>query len=134
LGPFALRLAAGAAITAIDSDAKAAGALQKAARHTQGLKPVHVQTRDLFREPLTAAELGAFDLVVIDPPRAGAEAQSRQVAKSRLQRLVYVSCDPVTFARDAKILCGAGLNLSEVTPVDQFAWSRHVELVAAFSR
>jgi 23S rRNA (uracil1939-C5)-methyltransferase len=134
LGPFALRLAEAARVTAHDSDKAAVAALGVAHRHTQGLKPITAKPRDLFREPLTQFELSAFDAVVLDPPRAGAEAQARELAKAKVRRLVYVSCDPVSFARDAAILVAGGYRLERVVPVDQFAFSAHVELVAGFSR
>ncbi|HYP47029.1 MAG TPA: methyltransferase domain-containing protein, partial [Thermoleophilaceae bacterium] len=134
VGPFALRLAERARVTALDSDRPSVAALQQAVRNTQGLKPVSVQARDLFRNPLAPAELTPFDAVVLDPPRAGAEAQVRELAGTRIKTLVYVSCDPQTFSRDAAILCGAGWRLESVTPVDQFAWSTHVETVGVFRR
>jgi 23S rRNA (uracil1939-C5)-methyltransferase len=134
LGPFALRLAETARVTAHDSDKAAVAALGVAHRHTQGLKAIAAKPRDLFREPLTQFELADFDAVVLDPPRAGAEAQARELAKAKVRRLVYVSCDPVSFARDAAILVAGGYRLERVVPVDQFAFSAHVELVAGFSR
>jgi 23S rRNA (uracil1939-C5)-methyltransferase len=101
---------------------------------TQGLKTATVSRRDLFRDPLAPVELAPFDAVVIDPPRAGAEAQVREIAASKVKTLVYVSCDPKTFARDAKILVDAGFEPGIVTPVDQFAYSTHVEVVGVFRR
>jgi len=134
LGPFALRLAETARVTAHDSDKAAVAALAAAHRHTQGLKAVTARPRDLFREPMTQFELAGFDAVVLDPPRAGAEAQARELARAKVGRLVYVSCDPQSFARDAAILVAGGYKLESVTPVDQFAFSTHVELVGGFSR
>ena len=90
--------------------------------------------RDLFREPLVASELKDFDAVVFDPPRAGAEAQARQLAKSAVRTIIAVSCDPASLARDAEILTRGGYRLGAVTPVDQFKWSSHVETVAVFQR
>jgi 23S rRNA (uracil1939-C5)-methyltransferase len=84
--------------------------------------------------PLNAAELNRFDAVALDPPRAGAEAQARQLALSKVPRLAYVSCDAGSFARDAAILVNGGYRVSTVTPVDQFLWSSHIELVAGFAR
>jgi 23S rRNA (uracil1939-C5)-methyltransferase len=133
IGPFALRLAESARIHAVDSDRAAIAALSDAVRHASGLKPIDVKTRDLFRDPLTARELD-FDAVVFDPPRAGAEAQARELAQSRVPRVVAVSCDPHTFARDASILVAGGYRLDSVTPLDQFAYSPHVEIVGAFAR
>jgi 23S rRNA (uracil1939-C5)-methyltransferase len=130
VGPFALRLARAARITAVDSDQAALDALKRAASATPGLKPVTVQTRDLFRRPFAAAELKSFDAVVFDPPRQGAQAQARELAASRVPVVVAVSCDAETFARDAKILVDGGYRLETVTPVDQFRYSPHVEIVA----
>jgi 23S rRNA (uracil1939-C5)-methyltransferase len=134
LGPFSLRLAETARVFAADSDRAAIAALQRAVRHTQGLKPVIAVSRDLFREPLVPNELNQYDAVVFDPPRAGAEAQARELARSKVKTVVGVSCEPKTFARDAAILVAGGYRLVEVTPVDQFAWSMHVELVGVFRR
>lgn len=133
VGAFALRLAERAKVSAFDSSAPAVAALTAAAK-APGLKPVVAQARDLFRWPLVAEELKNFDFVVLDPPRQGAEAQARELARSKVKRVAYASCDPETFARDAKILCGAGFTLREVTPVDQFRYSPHVELVGVFGR
>jgi 23S rRNA (uracil1939-C5)-methyltransferase len=132
IGTFALRLAERARITAADNDAPAIKALQAA--RGDGLKPIEAQTRDLFRRPLMAAELKDFDAVVFDPPRQGAEAQSRELAKSTVPLAVAVSCDAASFARDARILVDGGYRLAEVTPVDQFRYSPHVEIVAKFVR
>jgi 23S rRNA (uracil1939-C5)-methyltransferase len=134
VGPFALRLAENAKVSAFDNDKAAIASLQKAVRSTQGLKPVVSAYRDLFREPLTAIELREFDGLVFDPPRAGAEEQAKEVATSGVKSVVAVSCDPTTFARDAKILVDGGYRLVTVTPVDQFAWSTHVEIVGVFRR
>ncbi len=133
VGPFALRLAAGKArVTALDSNADAVNALQKAVTATTGLKPITAGIRDLFRRPLVPQELRDFDAVVIDPPRQGAEAQTRFLAASRVPVIVAVSCNPNTFARDARTLIDGGYKLDSVTPVDQFRHSAHVELVARF--
>lgn len=133
VGTFALRLAAAARVFAAESNAPALAALQAAA-HAPGLKAVTGEARDLFRRPLMAQELDAFDAVVIDPPRQGAEAQARELAAAKVGRLVYVSCNAATFARDARLLVDGGWRLGGVTPVDQFRYSPHVELVATFTR
>ena len=133
-GTFALRLAEHARVFAAESHAGALAALTKASRTTSGLKAVDGEARDLFRRPLMAAELAAFDAVVIDPPRQGAEAQARELAQAKLARVVYVSCNVATFARDARLLVAGGFRLGAVTPVDQFRYSPHVELVATFER
>jgi 23S rRNA (uracil1939-C5)-methyltransferase len=134
IGPFALRLAERARVTAVDSDGAAIAALSRAAARAPGLKPVAAHTRDLFRRPLMANELESFDAVVFDPPRQGAEAQARALAASRVPVVAAVSCNPATFARDARILVDGGYRLAGVTPVDQFRYSPHVELVAQFRR
>lgn len=134
LGPFALRLAELSRVTAIDSAAAAIEALGRAAQSTPGLKPVAVIQRDLFRGPLSAQELSAFDAVVFDPPRQGAEAQAREIAKSKCRNVIAVSCNAATFARDAAILIGGGYRLEQVTPVDQFKYTAHVETVGHFMR
>jgi 23S rRNA (uracil1939-C5)-methyltransferase len=133
VGPFALRLAERTRVTAIDNDAGAIDALKKAAL-SPGLKPITAQVRDLFRRPLTAGELKPFDAVVFDPPRPGAEAQAKQLAASRVLTVIAVSCNAGTFARDARILVDGGYRLVQVTPVDQFRYSPHVEIVARFER
>lgn len=134
IGTFALRLAEVARVSAADLEASAIKALERAAATTSGLKPVEAIARDLFRRPFMAAELKAFDAVVFDPPRQGAEAQARELAKSKVPTVVAVSCDAATFARDARILVDSGYKLTSVTPVDQFRYSAHVELVAKFAR
>lgn len=133
-GTFALPLSERAGVHAVEADAAALAALDRAARHAPGLRPVTVERRDLFRRPLQPGELGRFDAVVFDPPRAGAEAQSRALAASGVPLAVAVSCDPATFARDARILTDGGFTLETVTPVDQFAFSAHVEIVGVFRR
>jgi 23S rRNA (uracil1939-C5)-methyltransferase len=134
MGPFTLRLAERARVYAADSDRAAIDALEKALRFTRGVKPVTAKARDLFREPMVPVELKEMDAVVFDPPRAGAEAQARELARSKVPIVVAVSCEPRTFARDAAILIAAGYRLEKLTPVDQFAWSTHVELVGVFRR
>jgi 23S rRNA (uracil1939-C5)-methyltransferase len=134
VGPFALRLAAKARVSAFDADADAVTALQRAAASTPGLKPVKAETRDLFRRPLVAQELRDFDAVVFDPPRQGAQAQAIKLAASKVPIVIAVSCNPATFARDARILVDGGYRLEAVTPVDQFRHTPHVELVARFVR
>jgi 23S rRNA (uracil1939-C5)-methyltransferase len=134
VGPFALRLAAKARITAFDSDAGAITALQKAATSATGLKPVKAETRDLFRRPLMPPELRDYDALVFDPPRQGAQAQAAQLAASKIPVVIAVSCNVATFARDAKILTDGGYDIEGVTPVDQFRHTPHVELIARFVR
>ncbi|MCG6205469.1 RNA methyltransferase [Rhodopseudomonas sp. HC1] len=134
VGPFALRLATKARVIAYDSDAPAVGALQKAAQTTSGLKPIKAEPRDLFRRPLAPPELVDFDAVLFDPPRQGAQAQATQLAASKVPLIIAVSCNAQTFARDAKLLIDGGYRLEKVTPVDQFKYTPHVELVAVFRK
>lgn len=133
-GTFALPLAERAEVHAVEGVAEMLAALDHGWRHATGLKRVTTETRDLFRNPLLPEDLARFDAVVIDPPRAGAEAQARALADSKVPRIAAVSCNPVTFARDAKILTDAGYRLQWVQMVDQFRHSPHVELAAAFAR
>ena len=134
LGTFSLPLARRAQVTAVEVDRAALGALSAARRRTPGLKPITTIARDLFREPLSAKELDGFNAVVLDPPRQGAKAQAEMLAKSKVPLVVAVSCNPATLARDARILVDGGYALGAVTPVDQFLWSPHVELVAVLRR
>jgi 23S rRNA (uracil1939-C5)-methyltransferase len=134
VGPFALRLAERARVTAADNDEAGIGARKRGAATANGLMPMDAQARDLFRRPFMASELKNVDVVVFDPPRQGAEAQARELAKSAVPVVIAVSCDPATFARDAKILIDGGYGLAGVTPVDQFRYSHHVELVASFRK
>jgi 23S rRNA (uracil1939-C5)-methyltransferase len=133
VGPFALRLAERASVIAVDSNAAAIEALAKAAA-TPGLKPITASVRDLFRRALSASELKVCDAVVFDPPRQGAETQAREIALSGVPVVVAVSCNPASFARDAKNLAASGYRLVKVTPVDQFRFSAHVEIVARLER
>ncbi|MCX7339756.1 MAG: RNA methyltransferase [Hyphomicrobiales bacterium] len=133
-GPFALRLAEHATVHAVEGEAAALSALDKAARATPELRRVTVEPRDLFRRPLLPEELKPFDAVVLDPPRAGAEAQCARLAKAAVPKVVYVSCDVGSFVRDAAMLLQGGYTLEHVTPVDQFRYSAHVELVGVFAK
>jgi 23S rRNA (uracil1939-C5)-methyltransferase len=134
VGPFVLRLAERAKVTAVDNDEDAIAALRRAAAGTPGLKPVATQPRDLFRSPLARTELKQFDAVVFDPPRQGAEAQARELAASTVPTVIAVSCNPTTFARDARILVDGGYRLMQVVPVDQFLFSAHAEVIANFKK
>ena len=133
-GSFALRLAAKSEVHAVEGDAPALAALDRGFRFASGLKRVTAERRDLFRRPLTFKELNAFDGLVFDPPRAGAEDQSKQIARSDVPLVVAVSCNPVTLARDLRILIDGGYTLKSVTPIDQFLWSSHVEAVALLEK
>jgi 23S rRNA (uracil1939-C5)-methyltransferase len=134
VGTFALPLAAaGANVLAVDGDADAVGALARAAGTAGFGGQVTTEARDLVRRPLAAAELKGMETIVFDPPRAGAPAQAEEIAQSGASHVVAVSCNPTTFARDARTLADAGFTLERVTPVDQFVWTGHVELVGVFS-
>jgi len=131
-GAFALRLAQTHATFAVDVDAAAIAALRRAAGRTP--RGVDAVVRNLFRDPIPAAELARFDAVLFDPPRAGAEAQTRQIAATDVGKVIAISCNVETFARDAKILQDGGYQCDDVTPIDQFRFSAHVEIFAAFRR
>lgn len=133
-GAFALRLAAKSEVHAVEGDAAALAALDRGFRFGTGLKRVVAEKRDLFRRPLTFKELVAYDGLVFDPPRAGAEDQCKQIAKSDVPLVAAVSCNPATLARDLRILIDGGYALKSVTPVDQFLWSPHVEAVALLEK
>ena len=133
IGTFSLPLSERSEVHAVESEAPMIAALDKAARTAEGLKRITTEVRDLFRRPLEADEFKGIDAVVIDPPRAGAEAQTAALARAQVPVIAFVSCNPVTFARDAKVLVAAGYVLTSVQVVDQFRWSSHVELVARFA-
>ena len=134
LGTFALRLATRATVHAVDLEGQSLAALARAAGRTPGLRPLKTEARDLFRRPLLPQDLSRFDAVVFDPPRAGAQAQAEALAGSTVPTVVAVSCNPATFARDAGLLISGGYKLTRVTPLDQFKYSPHVELVGVFRR
>ena len=133
-GTFTLPLAEQAEVHAVEGQADMLKALDAGWRFSQGLKTVTTEARDLFARPLVPLELKHYDAVVVDPPRAGAKTQMAEIAASDIHIVGAVSCNPVSFARDAKILTDAGFTLEWVQPVDQFRWSGHVELAARFSR
>lgn len=132
-GTFALPIARASAVHAVEGNAEMIAALDQGWRRAKRLKAVTTEVRDLFRQPLMAEDLARFDAVVLDPPRAGAEAQTAQIAASAVPVVAYVSCNPASFARDARQLIEAGYVLNWVRAVDQFRWSAHVELVASFT-
>ena len=134
VGTLTFPLARRLAVTAFDSDKRAIGALTQAQRNAQGLKPIEARVRDLFREPLSVRELDLFDVVVFDPPRAGAAEQAERIAKSKVPVVIAVSCNPATLARDARALIDGGYKMGPVTPIDQFLYSPHIEAVAVFRR
>ncbi len=134
LGTFTFALARRARVLAVDSDRPLLGALDAGARKATGLKPISTKVRDLFGDPLSPRELDAFDAVVLDPPRAGAKAQSEALAKSKVRTVVAVSCNPATLARDTSILIAGGYRLERAVPIDQFLFTPHLEAVAVLTR
>lgn len=138
IGTFTFPLAKRATVHAVEGDAAALKALDGGLRRAQGRKTISHERRDLFRNPVTATEIDdygkGYDAVVFDPPRAGAEAQAREIARSNAARVVAVSCNPATLARDLRILIDGGYHLKSVTPVDQFLFSPHIEVVAALEK
>lgn len=134
VGTFTFRLAEVGSVHAAEMNPQAIDALKAAIGATPGLKPIQAEARDLVKRPVLSTELGKTDVVVIDPPRAGAAEQTVEIAKSRVAKVVSVSCNPATFAKDARALVNAGFQLEKVLPVDQFVWSPHIELVGVFTR
>ncbi|TYR31886.1 class I SAM-dependent RNA methyltransferase [Mesorhizobium microcysteis] len=135
VGTFALRLARESEVHAVEGDAAALASLDRAYRFGAGMKKVTVEKRDLFVRPLTFKEMDlTYDGLVFDPPRAGAEDQSKQIARSQLRYVAAVSCNPVTLARDLRILIDGGYQLKRVVPLDQFIWSPHLEAVALLEK
>lgn len=134
VGTFTFRLAQIAPVYAADGHAPAIRALTSAIATAPGLKGITAETRDLARRPVLAVELKKTDTLLFDPPRAGALEQTAEVAASKVSKVIGVSCNPATFARDARVLIDAGFSLDRVFPVDQFLWSPHVELVGVFTR
>jgi 23S rRNA (uracil1939-C5)-methyltransferase len=132
LGTFAFALAGSSKVLAAEAARDAHLACRAAARRA-GL-PVEAIHRDLFRSPLRADELGGFDGIVLDPPRAGAREQVVQLAAADVPRIAYISCNPSSWARDGRMLADAGYRLAELRPVGQFRWSTHVELASLFVR
>jgi 23S rRNA (uracil1939-C5)-methyltransferase len=118
----------------VEGDGAALAALDRGFRFGSGLKRVTSEKRDLFRRPVTFKELAAFDGIVFDPPRAGAEDQAKQIARSEAPYVAAVSCNPTTLARDLRNLIDGGYALKSVTPIDQFLWSPHVEAVALLEK
>jgi len=132
VGPFALRLAKTATVYAADSNEVAVRALRTGFSHAVGLKQVEAEVRDLFRNPLYRDDLDEFDAVILNPARAGAQAQSEELAASNVPLIIYVSCDPATLARDAALLVEGGYTFQRITLVDQFKYASHIETVSVF--
>ena len=133
-GTLGLPLADVATLQCFENDAALLEALAHGVRHTQGIKTVTTSTRDLFRNPIDHTDLKPFNAAIIDPPRAGAEQQVGQLARSDLRDIAMVSCNPVSFARDAALLCNGDYSIKWIEVVDQFRWSPHIEIVAHFSK
>lgn len=133
-GTFSLPLLVCSDVHAVEFEEEMLASLDQAWRQTTGLKRLTTEARDLFRRPVLSSEFNGVDAVVLDPPRAGAVAQAHEIAGSRVGRVAYVSCNPVSFAKDARVLVDAGFALDWVDVVDQFRWSTHIELAARFSR
>ncbi len=133
-GTFTFALAGLGQVHAVEGAKASLQALEQAARRAQVSHRITVERRDLEHAPLTPMELKSFDAVVFDPPRAGAKAQSEQLARAKLRQVIAVSCNPATFARDARLLVDGGFSLGSMVVVDQFVWSPHLELVADFRR
>ena len=134
IGTFAIALARQAAVHAVEENSAALDALSQAIRRAPGLKPITTERRDLDRHPLSPQELENYGGVVFDPPRNGAKAQAAALAASKVPRVAAVSCNPATFARDARILVDGGYRLERVVPVDQFVYSAETEVVGLFPR
>ena len=135
IGMLSVALLERGRVTAIDQDRGMLAALEAAGRAGGRSDRLSVRVRDLMRRPLVAAELAAFDAVVLDPPRAGARAQAETLAQAaNVVTVVSLSCNPSTFARDARLLVDGGYRMETVTPIDQFLWSAHVEMIAVFRR
>jgi 23S rRNA (uracil1939-C5)-methyltransferase len=132
IGTLSFPLAQHVLVEAFEGDAAAAEALSAGAGAAQSR--VRTERRDLVRQPLLPAELKNYAAVVLDPPFAGAPEQVAQIARSKLERVIYVSCSPAALGRDAGVLQAAGFHLLTATPVDQFLWSPHLESVVVFAR
>jgi 23S rRNA (uracil1939-C5)-methyltransferase len=133
-GAFALRLAQHIPVLALEGEGGPLQALKSAAAQTSGLKPVEARVRDLALEPLSVKELEAFDFAVIDPPRSGAQTQMERLADSAVPVICSISCNPITFARDAAILMEGGYQIKDISLIDQFKWTAHLEIAAIFAR
>jgi 23S rRNA (uracil1939-C5)-methyltransferase len=134
LGAFTFPAAGTAPVTAFEDSAAAIEAIAVAAKNTKGIKPITATRRDLYRNPLGPAELNKFAAIIADPPREGAEAQCRALTSSKVPVVAMVSCNPVTFARDAAILTAGCFQLVRLAAFDQFRFSAHVEITALFRR
>ncbi|NBX04109.1 MAG: class I SAM-dependent RNA methyltransferase [Alphaproteobacteria bacterium] len=134
IGTYSFPLSAKASVYAADSQGDAVRTLRAAINAHRLTGKMNAEARDLFQKPLAASELNDFDVVVMNPPRAGAKAQSETLAASRVKKVVMISCSPASFARDAKILKAAGFHITHALGIDQFVWSPHLEIAAVFER
>jgi 23S rRNA (uracil1939-C5)-methyltransferase len=134
VGTFTFPMAQIASVYAADGAPAAIAALKSGISTLTGLKPIIAEARDLYRRPMLAAEMKGFDVIVFDPPRAGAMAQAQEIADSGVQKVVAISCYPKTLVRDAQILAAKGFKMTKISPIDQFLWSPHIESVALFAR
>ena len=134
IGTLSLPLVVGGLVRGVDGDPAAIGALRRSV-DAAGLGPrLTTEVRDLFRDPVTVEELSAFDIVIFDPPRAGAKAQAAELAASKVPTVVAVSCNPATLARDLRVLVDGGYEIETIRPIDQFPWTPHIEVVALLKR
>lgn len=134
IGAFSLALATNASVHALDSNEAALEALSLGVRHAKKLKPITTERRDLFTLPLSPQELEIYDGILFDPPHTGAKTQATALAASSVPLVAAVSCNPATFARDARILVDGGYSLGRVIPIDQFVYSAETEVVGLFRR
>jgi 23S rRNA (uracil1939-C5)-methyltransferase len=133
-GAFAFYNAKHVSVHAVEGDEAAVACIDRSRRGLQGYKAISIEKRDLFRRPLLAQDLKAYDGVIFDPPRSGAENQCKMLAKSKVKKIAAVSCNPLTLSRDLRILVEGGYSVLSVTPYDQFLWTPHVEVVALLER
>ncbi|MCC3861314.1 23S rRNA (uracil(1939)-C(5))-methyltransferase RlmD [Pseudemcibacter aquimaris] len=133
-GTFSIAAANSSNVHAVENNEEMLTALKLSANQMTGIKKVTTELRDLFKRPLLPHELNEFDAAIIDPPRAGAKHQMEEIIKSDIQKLVMISCNPITFSRDVQSLIDAGFEMGAVTPVDQFLYAPHLEIVSVFTR
>lgn len=133
-GTFSIAAARHANVHAVENNEDMLTSLKNSANQMQGIKQVTTELRDLFLRPLLPHELDEYDVAIIDPPRAGARHQMQEILNSNIQKLVMISCNPITFARDVQNLADAGFSMGPVTPVDQFIFSPHLEIISIFER
>ncbi len=133
-GTFTVAMIGDHGVHAVEGNGEMVAALQQSSRQMGKIRALTTEVRDLFLRPLLPHELNGFDGLIIDPPRAGAQAQIQEIAKSDIERLVMISCNPASFARDARLLVDGGFIMGDILPIDQFLYSPHLEIVVRFSR